>query len=42
VVIKINFEKAFDTLDHDALIQIMRAKGYLDLFLKWVKEVLST
>jgi hypothetical protein len=40
VVIKIDFEKAFDTLDHDALIQVMRAKVYPDLFLQWVKEVL--
>jgi hypothetical protein len=42
VVIKIDFEKAFDTLDHEAIIQIMRAKGYPDLFLQWVREVLSS
>jgi hypothetical protein len=42
VVIKIDFEKAFDTLDHEAIIQIMRAKGYQELFLQWVREVLSS
>jgi retron-type reverse transcriptase len=42
VVIKIDFEKAFDTLDHDAILKVMRAKGYPDLFLQWVKEVLSS
>jgi hypothetical protein len=42
VVLKIDFEKDFDTLDHEAIIQIMRAKGYPELFLTWVKEVLSS
>jgi hypothetical protein len=42
VIIKIDFEKAFDTLDHEAIIQIMRAKGYPELFLQWVREVLSS
>jgi hypothetical protein len=41
-VLKIDFEKAFDTLDHEAIIKIMRAKGYLELFLKWVREILSS
>jgi hypothetical protein len=38
VVTKIDFEKAFDTLDHEAIIQIMRAKGYPNFFLQWVRE----
>jgi retron-type reverse transcriptase len=42
VVIKIDFEKAFDTLDHDAIIAVLRAKGYPELFLSWVKEILSS
>jgi hypothetical protein len=41
-VLKIDFEKAFDTLDHEAIIKIMRAKGYPELFLKWVREILSS
>jgi hypothetical protein len=42
VVIKIHFEKVFDTLDHDAIIAVMRAIGYPELFLSWVKEILSS
>jgi hypothetical protein len=42
VVLIIDFEKAFDTLDHEALLKIMRAKGYPELFLRWVKEVQSS
>jgi hypothetical protein len=41
-VLKIDFEKAFDTLDHEAIIKIMRAKGYPELFLKWVRVILSS
>jgi hypothetical protein len=36
-VLKSEFEKAFETLDHDALLQIMKAKGFPDQFLGWVK-----
>jgi hypothetical protein len=42
VIFKIDFEKAFDTLDHEAIIQVMRAKGFPEKFLCWVREILTS
>ena len=42
MILKIDFEKAFDTLDHDAILQVLKAKGFPDLFLIWIKEILSS
>ena len=42
VILKIDFEKAFDTLDHDAILKILKAKAFPPKFLVWVKEILSS
>jgi hypothetical protein len=38
VVLKIYFEKAVDTLDHDAIIQVTRAKVFLNCFCNGLKK----
>ena len=42
MIFKINFEKAFDTLDHEAILQVLTAKGFPSIFIKWVKEILTS
>jgi retron-type reverse transcriptase len=42
VIIKLDFEKAFDSIEHEALLQIMEAKGFDKIFIGWVKELLSS
>ena len=42
MVLKIDFEKAFDTLDHGVILQILKAKGFPELFVNWIKEILSS
>jgi hypothetical protein len=42
IILKLDFAKAFDTIEHEAIIQVMRHMGFNDLWLKWIKEVLST
>ena len=42
VVVKIDFEKAFDTIEHKAILQIMECKGFPPIVISWVKEVLSS
>jgi hypothetical protein len=38
----LDFAKAFDTIEHEAIIQILRHKGFDDKFLMWVQSILST
>ena len=42
IILKIDFAKAFDTIEHDAILQVMGAMGFNELMLKWVKEILSS
>ena len=42
IVLKLDFAKAFDTIEHDAILQVMEAMGFDELMLKWVKEILSS
>ena len=42
MAVKIDFEKAFDTIEHKAIMQIMECKGFPPLVIAWVKEILSS
>ena len=42
VVFKIDFEKAFHTIEHKAILQILKYKGFPPLVLKWVQEILAS
>ena len=41
-VIKLDFEKAFDSIEHDALYLMLRHLGFPEVFIYWVKNVLET
>jgi hypothetical protein len=38
----LDFAKAFDTIEHEAILQVMEHMGFNKLWLSWVKEILST
>jgi hypothetical protein len=42
VILKLDFEKAFDSIEHEALFLIMRYKGFGEDWIRWVKDFLST
>jgi hypothetical protein len=42
IILKLNFEKAFDSLEHEALFQIMMHKGFGEDWIRWVRDFLST
>lgn len=41
VVLKLDFEKAYDKVDWNFLFDCLRYRGFCDKWLKWIKEVVS-
>ena len=39
---KIDFEKSFNSIEHEAILQILKYKGFDDRWRDWVSELLST
>jgi len=42
IILKLDFEKAFDTVEHEAIIQMMVHLGFPDSWLNWIKSILSS
>jgi hypothetical protein len=42
VILKLNFEKAFDKFLHEAIIQVFRYKGFLAKWINWIKDIFSS
>jgi retron-type reverse transcriptase len=42
VFLKLDFEKAFDLVEHELVLEMLKAKGSLDKWLAWVAELFNT
>lgn len=42
VLLKLDFAKAFDTIDHGAMIKIMRQMGFDDKWLQWISMIFGS
>jgi hypothetical protein len=42
IILKLDFAKAFDTIEHEAIIQVMRHKGFDSETVSWIKSILSS
>lgn len=41
-ILKLDFEKAFDLLEHDAILTMLSAKGFSSKWVKWIDYLLSS
>lgn len=42
VILKIDFEKAFDTIEHQAILQVLHHKGFSSIWISWIKCILDS
>ena len=42
MLLKLDFTKAFDTIEHDAILRILRYKGFNDKWISWMQTILSS
>jgi retron-type reverse transcriptase len=42
LILKLDFSKAFDTIDHSTIIDILKAKGFWEKWIKWIHLILSS
>jgi hypothetical protein len=42
IILKLDFEKAFDRIEHGAMLEIMRRKGFGDKWLSWMKLIFNS
>src|SRR4051812_45205852 len=42
LILKLDFAKAFDTIEHEAVLQVLEHKGFGQKWISWIKEILCS
>jgi hypothetical protein len=42
VILNLDFEKAFDKIEHEVILQVMSHKGFRQKWIQWIKDILSS
>jgi hypothetical protein len=42
IIVKLDFEKTFDTIEHELILQVLRHKGFPRRWVKWIQGILTS
>jgi retron-type reverse transcriptase len=42
VILKLDFEKAFDLVEHETVLEMLRAKGFPNKWVKWIEDMFNS
>lgn len=42
MLLKLDFEKAFDKIEHEVILQVMKHKGFSNKWIQWIDSILSS
>jgi hypothetical protein len=42
VLLKLDFEKTFDKVEHEVIVQVMEHKGFPNKWIQWIKGILGS
>jgi hypothetical protein len=42
VLLKLDFEKAFDKIEHAVILEVLKQKGFSDKWISWIKAIMSS
>lgn len=42
IILKLDFEKAFEKVEHEAILQVLKAKGFGEKWIRWIKDILNS
>jgi hypothetical protein len=42
VILTLDFEKAFDKIEHQAILEILKHKGFAERWIGWIRNILNS